>query len=78
MPSLLEVAELLWAMALQIEDGDASQTLKDLRATEQKLRDALKNGASEEEIRDLTKQLRELADRYMREMAENAKPGDRS
>jgi uncharacterized protein (TIGR02302 family) len=74
--ALLEVAELLWAMALQIEDGDASQTLKDLRAMEQKLRDALKNGASEAEIRELTKQLRELAERYMREMAENAQPDD--
>ena len=75
-PALLEVAELLWSMALQIENGDASQTLKDLRAVQQKLRDALKNGASEAEIRELTKQLRELADRYMREMAETAKPGE--
>ena len=72
-PALLEVADLLWAMALQIEDGDASQTLKDLRAMEQKLRDALKNGASEEEIRELTKELRQLAERYMQEMAQDPK-----
>jgi uncharacterized protein (TIGR02302 family) len=70
-PALIAVADLLWAMALQIEDGDASQTLKDLRAAEQKLRDALKNGASEEEIRELTKELRQLAERYMQEMAQN-------
>jgi len=69
--ALVEVADLLWAMALQIEDGDASQTLKELRAMEQKLRDALKNGASEDEIRELTKQLRQLAERYMREMAQD-------
>ncbi len=72
---LMEVADLLWAMALQIEDGDASQTLKDLRAVEQKLRDALKNGASDQEIHELMKELRELADRYAREMAENAENG---
>ena len=63
--ALLDVADLLWAMALQIEDGDASQALRDLRAAEQKLREALKRGASDEEIRELTKELRETAERYM-------------
>ena len=38
-------------MALQIEDGDASQAQRDLRAAEQKLREALQRGASDEEIR---------------------------
>ena len=31
---LLDVAAMLWAMALQIEDGDASQAERDLRAAE--------------------------------------------
>ena len=61
-------------MALQIEDGNASQALRDLRALQQKLRDALKNGASDEEIRELTKELRETAERYMQELARNSPP----
>ena len=55
---LVAVADLLWAMAVQIEDGDASQAQRDLRAAEEKLREALKRGASDAEIRELTKELR--------------------
>ena len=76
---LVEVADLLWAMALQIEDGDASQALRELRAAEQKLREALQRGASDEEIRQLTKELREKAEEYMRELAQqnpNADPDE--
>ena len=39
-PDLVAVADLLWAMALQIEDGDLSQTERDLRAIQQQLKDA--------------------------------------
>ena len=60
-------------MALQLEDGDASQTLKDLRAAEKQLREALQRGASDEEIKALTKQLRDLAERYLSELAQQDK-----
>ena len=71
---LLDVAALLWAMALQLENGDASKAEKDLRAAEQALREALKRGASDEEIKKLMQQLREAANRFMSEMARNAPP----
>ena len=73
-PELLDVAAILWAMALQLENGDASKAEKDLRAAEQALREALKRGASDEEIKKLMQQLREAANRFMNEMARNAKP----
>ena len=73
---LVAVADLLWAMATQIEDGDASQAQRDLRAAEQKLREALQRGASDEEIRALTKELRDAAERYLRDLAEQAPPVD--
>jgi uncharacterized protein (TIGR02302 family) len=69
---LLDVAAMLWAMALQIEDGDATQAERDLRAAEQALREALQRGASDEEIRKLMEQLREAARRFMSEMARSA------
>jgi uncharacterized protein (TIGR02302 family) len=70
---LLDVAAMLWAMALQIEDGDKTQAERDLRAAEQALREALQRGASDEEIRKLMDQLREAAKRFMSQMArENA------
>src|ERR1700677_1984103 len=73
---LVAVADLLWAMALQIEDGDASRALRELRAAEQKLREALQRGASDEEIRQLTKELREKAEEYMRELAQQNPSAD--
>ena len=69
---LLAVADLLWAMALRLEDGDASQAQRDLRAAEQKLREALQRGASDEELRKLTQDLRDAAERYMRDLAQQA------
>jgi uncharacterized protein (TIGR02302 family) len=71
---LLDVAALLWAMAQQLEDGDATKSARDLRAAEQALREALQRGASDEEIRKLMQQLREAANRFMSEMARNSQP----
>ena len=68
----LDVAALLWAMALQVEDGDATQAERDLRAAEQALREALQRGASEEELKRLMQNLREAAQRFASEMAKNA------
>lgn len=73
---LLDVAAMLWAMAQQIENGDASQAERDLRAAEQALREALQRGASDQEIKKLMEQLREAANRFMSEMAKNAQPDD--
>lgn len=73
---LLDVADLLWAMALQIEDGGASDAERDLRAAEKALREALQNHASDEEIRRLAQELRQAMDRFLAEMARKA-PGDR-
>ena len=69
---LLDVAALLWAMAQQLENGDASKAERDLRAAEQALREALQRGASDEEIKKLMQQLREAANRFMSEMARNS------
>src|SRR5574337_330423 len=69
---LLDVAALLWAIALQVEDGDLSKSAKDLRAAEQALREALKRGASDEEIKKLMAELRDAARRFASEMARKA------
>ncbi len=76
---LLDVAQLLWTMALKIEDGDSTQAQRDLRAAEQALREALKRGASDDEIRKLMQNLREAAQRFAAEMAMKAeKNGDQT
>ncbi len=69
---LREVADFLWAMALQIEDGDMSQAERELRAAEKALREAIKNGAPKEEIDRLTAQLRKAMEKFLAEMAKKA------
>ncbi|KFC74046.1 hypothetical protein FG93_01344 [Bosea sp. LC85] len=67
---LRDVADLMWGMALQLEDGDLSDAERDLRAAQERLQQALERGASEEEIRKLTEDMRRALDKFMRELAQ--------
>ena len=69
---LLSVADLMWEMALRLEDGDLSQAERDLRAAQQQLREALERGATPEELKKLMDQLRAALDKFMQELAEQA------
>ncbi len=69
---LVAVVDLLWQMALHIEEGGVPQAERDLKAAEQALRDALKSGASNEEIARLTARLQKALDRYFAAMQERA------
>lgn len=75
---LVAVADFLWDMALQIEEGDASQAQRDLRAAQKALRDALNRGASPEEIAKLTQQLQKAMEAFLAEMAKNSAQNSRS
>ncbi|TGE01828.1 TIGR02302 family protein [Methylobacterium nonmethylotrophicum] len=68
--ALTEVADLLWTMALQIEEGDLSDAEKALRAAQDRLKDALDRGASDQEIAKLTDELRQAMDRFLKEFAQ--------
>lgn len=77
--ALLEVADLLWEMALKIEDGDLSDAEKSLRAAQDNLKQAIERNAPDEEIQKLTQDLKKALDAFMKNMAErqkdkNAKP----
>lgn len=68
--ALREVVASLWALAVTIEDGNISDVEKALRAAQEALKQALERGASDEEIRKLTDQLRAALDNFMRQLAE--------
>ncbi|GJD39281.1 MULTISPECIES: TIGR02302 family protein [Methylobacterium] len=68
--ALVEVADLLWEMALKIEDGDLSDAEKSLRAAQDKLKDAIERNAPDEEIKKLTEDLKQALDKFMKQMAE--------
>jgi uncharacterized protein (TIGR02302 family) len=75
-PDLVDAANLMWEMALRIEDGDLTNAEHDLRALQQQLRDALNRGASDDEIRKLTDQLRAALDKFLNQLAQQAQRGD--
>jgi uncharacterized protein (TIGR02302 family) len=68
--ALREVVASLWALAVTIEDGDITDVDKALRAAQDALKQALERGASDEEIKKLTQDLRAALDNYMRQLAE--------
>jgi uncharacterized protein (TIGR02302 family) len=70
---LREVVSALWALALSIEDGDTSDAEKALRAAQEALKQALERGASDEEIKKLTENLRAALDNFLRQLAEQMK-----
>jgi uncharacterized protein (TIGR02302 family) len=67
---LRDVLDLMWEMALAIDGGDASLAEQRLRQAREALRDALRDGASPEEIARLMEELREALDEYMQALAE--------
>lgn len=67
---LREALDLLWETALAIEDGDLSLAERRLRDAQERLSKALENGASDEEIDELMKELRAAMDAFMRELAQ--------
>ena len=68
--ALREVVASLWALAVTIEDGDITDVDKALRAAQEALKQALDRGASDEEIKKLTENLRAALDNFMRQLAE--------
>ena len=73
---LNDVAETLWRAVLLIEDGDLSDAAARLRRARERLSEAMKNGATKDEIAELMEELRKATDEYIRQLAENAQPQD--
>lgn len=72
-PALREVVASLWALAVTIEDGKSTDVDKALRAAQEALKQALERGASDEEIKKLTDNLRAALDNFLRQLAEQLK-----
>ena len=52
------IAEALWELALEIEEGDVSDARERMERAQERLSQAMKNGASDEEIAELMQELR--------------------
>ncbi len=65
------VQQLLWDLALRLEDGHATMAQRDLRDLMQALQDAINRNAPDSEIERLTKELKDAIDRYLQALAQN-------
>ncbi|MHA6263389.1 TIGR02302 family protein [Arenibacterium sp. CAU 1754] len=73
-----EIAEALWDLAVLLEDGDLGDALERLRRAQERLSEAMKNGASDQEIAELMQELREATNDYMRQLSRQAQENGES
>jgi uncharacterized protein (TIGR02302 family) len=74
---LKSVMDQLWHVALRLEDGmNKTEAEKRLRDIQEKLSEALKNGASDEEIQALMQELRQALAEFLQQLAEGQQPGE--
>ena len=64
-----EIVEAMWDLALMLEEGDLGDAMARMEQARERLAEAMKNGASDEEIARLMQELREATRDYMRELA---------
>ncbi|WP_333814218.1 TIGR02302 family protein [Tabrizicola sp.] len=67
-----KAAEELWKIALMVEEGNLQDAFERLQRAQDRLDEAIKNGASPEEIDQLMKEMQQALNDYMRELAEEA------
>ncbi|WP_367647791.1 TIGR02302 family protein [Ruegeria arenilitoris] len=63
-----EIAQALWDLAVIIEEGTLADALERMRRAQERLSEAMKNGASDEEIAELMQELREATQDYLRQL----------
>ncbi|MEX2519683.1 MAG: TIGR02302 family protein [Paracoccaceae bacterium] len=66
------IVDLLWKAAIRLEDGDLSSAAERLARAQERLKDAVENGATDEDLARLMQELREAMRDYMAEMAREA------
>ena len=69
------LAEEMWATALLIEDGDLSSAFEAMKRAQDRLSQAIRNGASPDEIDRLMQEMRQALDAYMAQEAEKNAQG---
>jgi uncharacterized protein (TIGR02302 family) len=67
-----EIADALWDLAILLEEGDLSDALERMRRAQERLSEAMRNGASDQEIAELMQELREATNEYMRQLSRQA------
>lgn len=76
-----DLAEDMWGLAIELEEGVLADALERMRRAQDRLNEAIKNGASKEEIAELMDELRRATEEYLQQLQrqqaqENEQNGD--
>ncbi|WP_322865137.1 DUF4175 domain-containing protein [Aquicoccus sp. G2-2] len=63
-----EIAQAMWDLALQLEEGTLADALERMRQAQERLNEAMKNGASDAEIARLMEDLRDATRDYLQQL----------
>lgn len=74
-PAQDDIAAALWDLAIALEEGDVGDALERMRRAQEQLSQAMRDGASEQEIARLMQQLREATQDYLRQLSRQAESG---
>ena len=67
-----EIAQAMWDLAVRLEEGDLDDARERLERAQERLSEAMRNGASDQEIAELMQELRRATDDYMRQLSRQA------
>lgn len=67
-----ELADEMWDLALILEEGDLADAADRMRRAQERLNEAIKNGASDEEIAELMRELRRATEDYLQQLSRQA------
>ncbi|CUH79852.1 DUF4175 domain-containing protein [Tropicibacter naphthalenivorans] len=74
-----ELAQALWDLALELEEGDLDDARARMERAQERLEEAMRNGATDQEIAELMQELREATQDYMRQLSrEQQRQADQS
>lgn len=66
------LADELWDLALILEEGDLADAAERMRRAQERLNEAIKNGAKDEEIAELMQELRRATEDYLQQLSRQA------
>ncbi|WP_299968239.1 TIGR02302 family protein [uncultured Roseobacter sp.] len=67
-----DLADEMWDLALTLEEGDLADAEERMRRAQERLDEAIRNGASDEEIAELMRELRRATEDYLQQMMRQA------
>jgi len=74
-----ELAEELWTLAVELEEGNLADALERIRQAQERLNQAMRDGATNAEIAELMRELRDATEEYLKQLhKQQSHDGERS